>query len=478
MPLEVTATRSALKRRAAMLAEIRRFFAGRGVLEVETPALSSAAVSDPTIHSLGASAPQLGWPELYLHTSPEFAMKRLLAAGIGDIYQICRVFRDGELGRWHQPEFTLLEWYRLDFDDAALMQELAALLRELIPARLSGPTQQLTFAAAFEAALGLGPETPSQLIATALAARGIDAPAGLSHPALIDLAFGTVVARALDPDALTFITDFPLEQAALARLKPGNPPRAARFEAFCGGLELANGFAELTDAREQHRRFEAELAERRRQGLPCAPLDREFLAALEAGLPPCAGVAVGLDRVVALALGINEIASGMSLAHTLPAYTLDATGPGLAMQLTDLLATEPRLESNAANFVAWLYQSLAHVNWVGIYWLRDGELALGPFQGAPAITRIALGEGVCGLAASRRETLNVPDVHAFDGHIVCDPRSRSELVIPLLAAGRLLGVLDIDSPQPARFSTRDAADIGALAEQLLLRSAPASLLDA
>lgn len=324
MPLEVSATRAALEQRATMLAAIRRFFAARQVLEVDTPALSESAVSDPAIHSLGVSAPLLGSPVLYLHTSPEFAMKRLLVAGSGDIYQICRVFRDGESGRWHQPEFTLLEWYRLGFDDIALMQELAALLGELIPARMPGGTRHLTYAAAFEAALGIGPDEPGGRIAAALRGHGVDTPASLSHAALVDLAFGTVVGSSLDPDTLTLITDFPREQAALARLKAGDPPRAARFEAFCGGLELANGFAELTDAAEQRRRFEAELAERRRQGLASAPLDEAFLAALEAGLPPCAGVALGFDRLVALALGARGIATGMSLAHRPPASLLDA----------------------------------------------------------------------------------------------------------------------------------------------------------
>jgi lysyl-tRNA synthetase class 2 len=315
MRLVVTASRASLERRAAMLAGVRAFFARRGVLEVETPALSSAAVPDPAIHPLRAAAPRLGCGPLFLHTSPELAMKRLLAAGVGDIYQVCRVFRDGEIGRWHQPEFTLLEWYRLGYDDDDLMTEVESLIRDLLPARLPRGSRRIPYADAFAESLGIDPDVPATRLAAALSERAIAVPAGLTQRALVDLAFAAVVAPGFDPDALTFVSNFPADQAALARLKPGHPVRAARFEAFCGGLEIANGFAELCDATEQRQRFERELAERQREGLECLPLDEDFLAALAAGLPPCAGVAVGFDRLVALATGARELTSCLSLAH-------------------------------------------------------------------------------------------------------------------------------------------------------------------
>jgi lysyl-tRNA synthetase class 2 len=242
-------------------------------------------------------------------------MKRLLAAGVGDSYQICRVFRDGELGRWHQPEFSLLEWYRVGFDEHALMDEVEALLLRLIPERLPAGSRRVAYAETFRERLGLGPESQAEQLSQVLSDHGIPQPVDTSRRGLVDLAFATVVVPALDPHALTFVTDFPADQAALAELKVGDPPRAARFEAFCGGLELANGFAELRDAAEQRRRFEQDLRERARLGLAAPPLDECFLAALESGLPICAGVAVGFDRVVALATGARELGEVLSLAH-------------------------------------------------------------------------------------------------------------------------------------------------------------------
>src|SRR5690606_35625685 len=229
-----------LRRRAGILAAIRRFFAARGVLEVETPALSAAGVSDLHLEHVTAHAHALGGPArtLYLHTSPEYAMKRLLAAGGGDIYQMGRVFRDDELGRWHEPEFVLLEWYRVGWTDAELMDEVAALFAEVLqPAR--GPVF-VRYADAFRDALGCDAlaDAPATL-AAGLAAAGIDVPAGLTRDALLDLGFAAAVAPRFDAGAVTFVHDFPPSQAALARLRPGPPPVAARFEAFYGGLELA-----------------------------------------------------------------------------------------------------------------------------------------------------------------------------------------------------------------------------------------------
>lgn len=319
MSYTATGTLSMLRQRAAVLAAIRSFFASRGVLEVETPALSPSGVTDPALENVTAQVRSLGAAPHYLHTSPEFAMKRLLAAGSGDIYQLCRVFRDDELGRWHQPEFTLLEWYRVGWDDAALMAEVEALLAAAVAAAgaaLPGTSVRTTYADAVERALGVRPDAATETLAHELERTGVDVPPGLAHDAVLDLAFGTVVVAGFDPRVFTFVCDYPASQAALARLKPTTPPVAARFEVFAGTIELANGFHELTDATEQRRRFVADQLARERAARHVPPIDEEFLAALTAGLPDCAGVAVGIDRLVALATGRGEIAATLSFAHT------------------------------------------------------------------------------------------------------------------------------------------------------------------
>jgi lysyl-tRNA synthetase class 2 len=317
MPYERGASLATLRQRAAMLAAVRSFFAARGVLEVETPALSSAGVTDPAIESLVVEPRSLAPARQYLHTSPEFAMKRLLAGGSGDIYQLCRVFRDDELGRWHQPEFTLLEWYRVAWDDLELMTEVAELVAAACAAAGSEPrpTVRSTYAQALDAALGTAPDAPTEELERRLREQGVDVPPGLAHDAVLDLAFGTVVLASFDPGALTFVYDYPASQAALARLKQATtPPVAARFEAFSGGIELANGFHELTDAAEQRRRFVAERAKRIANGQHAPPLDEQLLEAL-ATLPDCAGVALGFDRLVALATGQCGVAAVVSFAH-------------------------------------------------------------------------------------------------------------------------------------------------------------------
>jgi elongation factor P--(R)-beta-lysine ligase len=312
--LVLCADPATLALRARLLARIRAFFAQRGVLEVETAALSPAAAPDIALDSVRAELNLAGPQTHYLHTSPEYAMKRLLAAGSGDIYQLCRVFRDGELGRWHQPEFTLLEWYRVGWSELELMVEVETLLSTLLAdARPWGPSEALTYREAFVRHLDLDPLAGGDLAAR-LGELGREVPSGLDADALLDLAFATAVAPQFAPDALTFVTDFPASHAALARIKPGSPPVAARFEAFVGELELANGFAELTDPAEQRRRFEADLRRRRRDGRAVAPLDEAFLDVL-AKVPACAGVALGVDRVVALAAGLDRLAGTLALAH-------------------------------------------------------------------------------------------------------------------------------------------------------------------
>jgi lysyl-tRNA synthetase class 2 len=308
-----------LAMRAKALAAIRRFFDERGVLEVETPALSAAAATDPALTSLSLKLESLEG-QRFLHTSPEHAMKRLLAAGSGDIYQIARVYRDAELGRWHQPEFTLLEWYRVGFDELDLMNEVHELLGELLVSRFPTlPRLDLSFADAFVTALGVDPlergtGARDRLIA-ALTSRGLDVPDGLSTDALMDLALSTVIVAGWPRDTAVFLHDYPATQAALAAIKPGPPRVAARFEVFINGLELGNGFRELTDPAEQKRRFEADLAVRRAAGLGEPPIDHELIAALERGLPECAGVAIGVDRVLALVAGASSLAEVVNFPH-------------------------------------------------------------------------------------------------------------------------------------------------------------------
>lgn len=308
---ERSAAIEALRERAALLARIRAFFAERGVLEVETPALSACGVTDPGVDAIRASAPLLGRDALYLHTSPEHALKRLLAAGAGDVYTLCRVFRDGEAGRWHEPEFTMLEWYRLGRDELELADEVVELLGALLGPRA---VRRLTYAEAFERELGVAPDAPAAALSAALERAGVTPPSSLEHGALLDLALSAVVVPACG-DALTVVHDFPASQAALARIKPGDPAVAARFEVFCAGVELANGYAELTDPGEQRARFAAELDRRRRAGRHVPPVDEAFLAALDDGLPDCAGVSVGVDRVVALALGFDALAPAVAFSH-------------------------------------------------------------------------------------------------------------------------------------------------------------------
>jgi lysyl-tRNA synthetase class 2 len=318
MTYVATASHDTLRLRAEILASIRKFFAARGVLEVETPALSSAGVTDPALENVKARVRSLGVAPQYLHTSPEFAMKRLLAAGSGDIYQICRVFRDDELGRWHQPEFTLLEWYRVGWDEQQLMSEVEALLvTTLAAAGNAAPRRsvRVRYGDAVAASLGAAADSPTAELVARLSAAGVDVPRDLSHDAVLDLALSTVVIGSFDAAALVFVYDYPASQAALARIKPGSPPVAARFEVFSRGIELANGFHELGDAAEQRRRFMADLEARRRAQRDVPPLDDELLAALAAGLPDCAGVAVGIDRLVALATGKTDVASVVSFAH-------------------------------------------------------------------------------------------------------------------------------------------------------------------
>jgi elongation factor P--(R)-beta-lysine ligase len=299
-----------------MLQAARAFFAQRSVLEVETPILSVAAVSDPQIESLATRAP--GLPGLrYLCPSPEYAMKRLVAAGSGDIYQICKVFRDAERGRWHNPEFTMIEWYRLGLDDTALMNEVEALIVALLaPMRQFGQAERLSYSDALQRHAGVDAfdSTEDQLLEAARR-HGIHSEAQLDRDAKLDLLMGLVVGPRLGHGNPCFVCDYPASQAALARLKPGIPRVAARFELYLDGLELANGFHELAQPQEQRARFARDLSLRALRAQIQAPLDENFLAALDSGLPDCAGVALGFDRLVAIALGADKLADAMAFSE-------------------------------------------------------------------------------------------------------------------------------------------------------------------
>ncbi len=297
---------STLQRRAALLAHVRAFFAARHVLEVDTPILGATGGTDPAIDCLRTV------DGFVLQSSPEYFMKRLLAAGSGPIYQIARAFRAEEAGRLHNPEFLLLEWYRPGFDDFALMGELDALLASLLDGL---PARRMRFRDLLADRLGVDPLLePAAALVLALTrhfqqnGREADVLAltGGERSALLDLAYSEAI------DSLPgawFIHDFPPEQAALARLRSDAQGArvAARFELVVNGIELANGYHELRDAAEQRRRFEADLEQRRVSARWVPVLDERLLAALEHGLPDCAGVALGLDRVLLLMSGVNDL---------------------------------------------------------------------------------------------------------------------------------------------------------------------------
>ena len=304
-----TASLEILKLRARLLGRIRDWFAERGVLEVETPALSRFAATDPNIESLEVAGG--GW----LHTSPEFPMKRLLAAGCEDIYQFARVFRKGESGRRHNPEFTLLEWYRVGMGYQDLMDDVLDLCIAAGAGLRDWKTpRKLTYAQAM-ASVGVdsGRDSSPELAAR-LDAAGVDWPRSVKddREALLDLILSTLVEPSFDPAQPTLVYDFPPAQAALATIRPDPDPVAERFELFLGGMELANGFRELTNASEQRQRFEQDCRRRAERGQPDIPADEFLLAALEHGLPACSGVALGFDRLVMVISGAPDLASALA----------------------------------------------------------------------------------------------------------------------------------------------------------------------
>jgi lysyl-tRNA synthetase class 2 len=297
-----------LARRAAALAGVRSFFEARGAMEVDPPALVNAPVSDVNIHSAEVRLPGDDSRRYALHTSPEYAMKRLLAAGCGDIYFLGHVYRGAERGRLHNPEFTLIEWYRHGLTLSALMDEVAELVALLCGRRFD--VERIAYREVFHRETGLDPlEASLDDLGQAASVLGLGAPeiAASSRDELLELIMGAQVGPGLGADGLTFVYGYPATQAALARLDPADPRVALRFELYADGIELANGFDELADATEQRARFEADLRERARRGLPAGPIDERFLGALAAGLPGCVGVAVGFDRVLMVAEGAARI---------------------------------------------------------------------------------------------------------------------------------------------------------------------------
>lgn len=299
-----------------MLQRIRTAFQEAGVMEVDTPALSSSAASDTQIESLVIGHSGVSSRPLYLHTSPEFCMKRLLAAGYPDIFSICRVFRDGECGSRHQPEFTMIEWYRLGFDLQDIIDDSLRLIRAALAAASPTDVRQYDYRGLFMDSLDLDPLlAPLHELA---AAAGVDSQLKESladeRDDWLDLLLATRIAPGFDDDCLTVVRHYPASQAALARLCPADASVADRFEIFLGTTELANGYVELTDPHEQQQRMQADNTERQRRGRPQRPIDQDLLAALEHGLPACAGVAMGLERLQMLHDDTDDIRDVITFA--------------------------------------------------------------------------------------------------------------------------------------------------------------------
>lgn len=301
-------TRQRLVDRSKVMASIREFFTSRDLLEVETPLLSSAGVTDPHLTNAVTTLNWQGPSSYFLQTSPEYAMKRLLAAGSGSIFQLARVVRDDEVGRIHNPEFTLLEWYRVGFDEHQLMDEVDDFLQAMLRC---GAAERMTYQQAFLRYLQVDPLTNeglSSLRAWLVSQDIADWIADESdHDVLLHLAMSHYIEPLIGKDVPCFIYNFPASQAALAKIDPADKRVARRFEAYFKGVELANGFYELTDAEAQARRFAEDNRQREQMGRPPVSIDTRLLAAMEAGMPDCAGVALGVDRLLMLKWQVDHI---------------------------------------------------------------------------------------------------------------------------------------------------------------------------
>ena len=308
----------ALRLRAAVNALFRLYFAERDVLEVETPILSEAGNTEPNIesfttHFTGHS--EAGARTRWMRTSPEYPLKRLLAAGVGDCYELGRVFRNGEAGGRHNPEFTMLEWYRVGWDHLRLIEETVQLVQRALG--LIGRQTEVvscTYRELFQQGLGLDPftDTEAQLRAP-LSVYDIDTQ-DLTRDDWLDLLITHLLQPAFPPDRITVVRDWPASQCALARIRPGDPPLAERFELYLGHHELANGYHELIDATEQRQRFLRDLSVREARIASLPPLDQRLLEAMAGGLPACAGVALGVDRLLMAMVGTDRIADVLAFS--------------------------------------------------------------------------------------------------------------------------------------------------------------------
>ncbi len=310
MSWQPTASIALLKQRAEVISTIRGFFSARNVLEVDTPAMSHATVTDIHLHTFQTDFVGPGYAQgskLFLMTSPEFHMKRLLAAGSGCIYQINKAFRNEENGRFHNPEFTMLEWYRVGFDHHKLMDEMDDLLQLVLKV---GQAERMTYQQAFMRVLGVCPLEGSmqelKLTAAKLGLSDIAEPEQ-DRDTLLQLLFSVGVEAKIGQQVPAFVYDFPASQAALAKINPNDARVADRFEVYFKGIELANGFHELDNPAEQLSRFEQDNAKRTEMGLSPQPIDFHLIEALKSGLPECAGVALGVDRLIMLALDCEHI---------------------------------------------------------------------------------------------------------------------------------------------------------------------------
>jgi lysyl-tRNA synthetase class 2 len=302
--------------RARVNALIRAFFAERSVLEVETPILSAAGNTDPNIESFSTSFSghvDAGSRERWLRTSPEYPLKRLLASGVGDCYELGRVFRNGEAGGRHNPEFTMLEWYRVGWDQHQLMEETIALVEAAL-AMMGKRAEVLVegYRQFFIDELGIDPlHAPIDELRAVLDEYDIN-PDGLTRDDWLDLIISHKLQPAFPRDRITVIHDYPASQCALAKIRPGDPPLAERFELYLGRYELANGYHELNDAREQRRRFERDNDVRLARHQRIIPVDERLLEVLDA-MPDCAGVALGIERLLMCLVGTDAIADVLTL---------------------------------------------------------------------------------------------------------------------------------------------------------------------
>lgn len=294
--------------RAKIIAEIRRFFTDRGLLEVETPVLSEFGVTDVHLSTFNTSfiSPTAEKSKaLWLSTSPEYHMKRLLAAGSGPIFQLCHVFRNEEAGQYHNPEFTMLEWYRPHFDMYRLINEVDDLLQQILDCK---PTESLSYQFVFQEYVGLDPLSAEKAELVAKAKQyHLQQAEQEDRDTLLQFLFSTVVEPNIGKENPVAVYHFPATQAALAQISSEDHRVAERFEFYYKGLELANGFHELTDVNEQLHRFEQDNVQRQKMGLPQRQIDKRLLGALQAGVPNCSGIALGVDRLLMIALGANEI---------------------------------------------------------------------------------------------------------------------------------------------------------------------------